>query len=813
MRAAFAAGMEGGIPEAVRELEALRVKRDAEFACIHALIVFHKRSSAVDSEVIESLAAAAPIAESMTSHAGLLLAARVLWHCGNFEESLRLIDGVLGPATVGPLQDEALLLKGWVELGLNPLSSEAARDLDRCNLVSDIDLAMARARCASARPNRRDMKSSAFEHLGQAIALAPTFWPALTEKALLLAEVGDWEQAMEVLERVFEMEGQADNLQALRIQSLEAFVRGDGAPNSVSLVEQLSESLRIHEGRNAHLHWLVSQPLSRVCGRQREILTRTLAMAERACELTHLPDQASVYLLELGLQRQRLGAHKSAMDAYLQAGQAEGGTVGAILGQVRCLIEEGALEDAEQQLEFLSVVQGDESLASSTGLPFLRALLRWRRDGDAAEHVSLLDESRAMHAAARQSASSLKSRSLYKVLTMADPDFMLELANEYLLHCDPSSKGKGRGSMNVAVQRGMSLLEATVALVPALLSARLLMAKVHLAMGQEDAASRVLDHCLELSPTFSEGHLLRAQIELGRGNADAAEASLELALSHNFKVRSSPLFHLIRARLLVRSGKLDEAATNLEDALRLPGVRDGAGSGESSPLGLSAHLADIFVEMIGVYSSLGRHAEAQELVAEAQARFRGQPSEVRMLIASSELALRKGELDRAVSILTAVPKNSPVYAEAQMARADIYLSHRHDKRAFAQCHRDLVRQDPTADGFMRLGDAYLRIQMPESAVEAYEGALDMNPTDPHIRSKIGRALIATHDYRRALEYHKKALRSAPGNLGLRLDLARLYLKLRRYEDAVMLLSQSIGDAGAEKGRRVDSVEAMKVGGS
>lgn len=56
-------------------------------------------------------------------------------------------------------------------------------------------------------------------------------------------------------------------------------------------------------------------------------------------------------------------------------------------------------------------------------------------------------------------------------------------------------------------------------------------------------------------------------------------------------------------------------------------------------------------------------------------------------------------------------------------------------------------------------------------------------------AQIGRALVSTHDYRRAVEYYRKALRGQPRSIPLRHDLARLCLKLSRFEDASAVLRQ------------------------
>lgn len=66
------------------------------------------------------------------------------------------------------------------------------------------------------------------------------------------------------------------------------------------------------------------------------------------------------------------------------------------------------------------------------------------------------------------------------------------------------------------------------------------------------------------------------QMALAHAHHSAAAAALEQALSCDFRVRSSPLYLLLRGQVQSHSGALEEARTTFEDALRLPGVRDGS---------------------------------------------------------------------------------------------------------------------------------------------------------------------------------------------------------------------------------------------
>ena len=228
-------------------------------------------------------------------------------------------------------------------------------------------------------------------------------------------------------------------------------------------------------------------------------------------------------------------------------------------------------------------------------------------------------------------------------------------------------------------------------------------------------------------------------------------------------------------------------------SVQLAGVRDGVGSSISV-----SDRVSIFVQLASVYARLNMLTEANNILAEGKSTFEGTADQIKILVAMSDIAIRNNDFTKAINILAKVPPTSLLHIHAQVAKADIYLKFRHDKQAFAQCYLDLVASDKSASNYILLGEAYMKIQAPESAIEAFENALRMNNNDSRLAEKIGKALVSTHDYRKAQEYYENALRNMPDNKAIRFDLAKLYTKLRQFDLASRVLTKALSNTDMEE---------------
>ncbi|KAL4636202.1 tetratricopeptide repeat protein 21B [Arapaima gigas] len=773
---AYAVLMQGRIQEAIHELESIKDRRDVSLCTMMALVYAHKKCQNPDREAIQELDAKVKEDRKNASPKGLYYAGLLLWHLGRNDKAREYVDRMI---KISSSTKEGIILKGWIDLTCNKdvYTKKAGKYFDEAlKEKADVFALMGKAHYYEIRQNY----SGALETINQAIVTFPCFLPAFIKKMKLLLTLQDWEQTVDAAQRLLQKD--KDNLEALRMLALHSLCREGDIGESVNHLANLVSSLEVHEPDNPELFYRMSLAFTRVCGRNEKILQQTHAMVDRAFSRSSGDSELAT---ELGFQFVLQGRVKEAIKWYKTAMTLDETSISALTGIIRCQLIEGHFEDAEQQLEFLTEIQ--QSIGKSVELLYLRAVLAAKKHRSVEEVSALLNDAVDTHF------SGLHGLPLgVEYFEKLNPDFLLEIIKEYIALCPNKPPPQGQPP-SPQLQNSASVLETVVKTVPGLLQAVYLMARVKFLSGEIESAQSSLQHCLEQNPSHVEAHLLMAQIYLLQGNFKLSSQSLELCLSYNFEIREHPLYHLIKAQAQKRMGELQEAIQTLQMVLSLPGVRRTAGSAKSRSKRVELSSADcvsVYLELAEAHWLNGEQHEAAKVMQDAINEFMGTSEELRVTIANADLALLRGDTELALSMLRNVTPEQPYYIQAKEKMADIYLNHRKEKRLYASCYRDLVEKLPSPHTYLLLGDAYMNIQEPEKAIEIYEQALKKNPKDGAVASKIGKALVKTHNYVKAINYYEAALKSGQQNF-LCYDLAELLMKLRQYERCERVLHEAL----------------------
>lgn len=276
--------------------------------------------------------------------------------------------------------------------------------------------------------------------------------------------------------------------------------------------------------------------------------------------------------------------------------------------------------------------------------------------------------------------------------------------------------------------------------------------------------------------------LLRIKLRVDQGNAPSASELARLAAIR----QSSPRFleaHLFLAKVaqnLFRSTRETAWLARGEEAARAAQTLD---PGDPRPLAVRLRLA----------LAAQRPAEARALLTDLEKLLAGDPE---LLALSGQVAESEGDLDRAISDLTAAVERVPSWTNL-FRLAD--LEARTGRTAEARQHLEqLVARNPgNIWGLDRLGGLELLSGDPARAERIYLDLIRLQPHRSHF-TNLGLARMLLHRPAEAVEAYRKALELAPGHITVLINLADAELE-QGHGPAARALYGEILDHLAERG--------------
>lgn len=812
----YALVMEDSYSEALRELSLLQGKREVELCVLLAMVHAHRSARIIDEEAVAVLETRIVDAEARASEPGLVEAATLLWHLGSYQRSMSMAEKVLRtqPNSVG-----AKCLLAWVSITPNednenvdggPVDAYAAQAIETfselagpsCTGKRSLESLMGMVRAYEL----TCQYEAAFEVITRISTDYAWFLPALVVKARILMQLRDWDSVLETVQHLLAQDD--GNVEALEILMVYTLTQESGIRQARNCVDKLAASVSSREPRNAPLCYRLGQTAARLAAGDVSILKASLKMIGRAREL--VPHRAD-FATEQGHQMLQLGDVKRAGDLFHEAQSIDELNMGGVYGSIEYLIREGKLDDAKEQLEFLKeMIIGDEKpaklmyfsgIVASRELGSLRNTFGTSTADSAAAAKLVLDdftESFEDHMMHLEKVGAKALASFTEYATEMDVPFLLDLTRECLMFCSGTPRATTETS-NPAILKAKEVLEVVTSTCPGTLAAQILHAKASFYDGDSESAIRVAAACIEHEPSYVDAYIMLAQVYIHQGKVRMAEQIIEQAMGYNFVVKESPQYYIVRAMVLQGESNLEEALKMLEMAMTLPCVKAAKLTGAAGPREKKnnstrmpsfihdisrSDMATLYLLLAKIHQDLGQMHEAVKVIEDASSEFRGTSEETRVVLANCDLVLARGDTTEALETLGAIPADSPHFVQAKSAMAQVYLKYNNDKAMFAKCYEELVQQHPTVQSYCTLGDALLQIQEPDKAIVAFEAAYRLEPNDASLASRLGKALIATHDYTRAVNYYVVAMENSEGTgIHLQIELAELYVKIKKFDEA------------------------------
>ncbi|KAF6259487.1 intraflagellar transport protein [Scenedesmus sp. NREL 46B-D3] len=783
----------GATSGAMRELYAVQSHPDVELVATAALLTAHQAAKVVDHDAVARLSMNLEAAEgSVTGQAGLQLAA-YLFYTHSFERARSILERCLQPGQRNDGSTTARLqtLLGFVLLEQH--AHEVAELQDERELQtalqlfdgvlqqehSDLEALLGKARALEA----TGAAQNAWELLSTASLQLPWAVPLLVELARLTLARQDWEGLADVVGRLQQAATQQLADLASEVQQQE--------PQNAGLMLQLIVEVAMQQ-------LMLDQPTAAAEG------------FEAALKLDELHMPAALGLAEAQLAAGQLAEAEQQLQflpELLAASKAAGGLdAGATAATGSGRHDGRASGVSTKSAAGTQLVAGGRSEAVSEPLLlYLRGMLAWKQ-GRQQEGLQQLQQYLDLQLAVVGELPY--GLAMFEVLHAGRVLGLLRM----LLGSVGGDPRQPSGPPSPLLANCIRVLEMLARFTHAHPEAQLLATRAQFLNGALDAASRKAADILRFNGDNIQAVLLVVGVHVRQGRPAEAMAALEAAVSANFGIRDAPLYHVTHAQVLVANGRLEEAKQVLEAAMALPGVRTAATSEQAARLAKRGCLpsvherCSIYLLLVDTIGKLNKGQqetpEAKNYLADAVREFKGTCEEVRVMVADCEAAIACGDVAGALQRLLRVPESSPHYTRARVSLAEIHLKHRQDRAAYIQCYLDLVETTPDCDSFCLLAEAFSAIQEPEKAANAYGSALALRPKDADLALAAAQALIAAHNYNRAIDYYNRAIRNDPSKLVLQHGLARLLLQLGQTRQATALLDkcleehQARGKAGA-----------------
>lgn len=282
------------------------------------------------------------------------------------------------------------------------------------------------------------------------------------------------------------------------------------------------------------------------------------------------------------------------------------------------------------------------------------------------------------------------------------------------------------------VKPAIAKLEPLIAKMPRNATLHFNLGRAYMAAGDSRAREQ-FEIALRLDPRHVAAKLALAALSLTQGQSGAASQAASEVLAED---PTNPSARLIRARALAKMGELEKACGDLAALLQMePTSKDGRA--ELAELNLREHR---FADAEDGFRALIRADDA-----------RGAPGFLRTEIA-------EGKIDPAVQFASELVKHSPERADLRRLFANTLISGGHYVAAAVQ-FQVLVSQNPKSPVlYLELGETKLRAADVPGALAAFQTARQLAPADPRpvldlalLYDRTGRSEQARKDYETVIQ--------------------------------------------------------------
>lgn len=774
---ALASGAEGKTSAGLATLDKLKSNLQAQLAIAYAKLWIHKQAKIQDFASMNDIESSLDSLLKSSSASSIIQAAQICWLTRDFDTALNLVQPL---TSTQPANRDASALVGWIKLTEGDRNSGRWFDLansDASMTARNIDPFVIYGKALYfANVNKWQESLSYLVQLSE-IADYPE---ANLERARVYLSSRSWELALESAQ-----EGSGRYVSDAEIHFLtvlyELGITGnlESARNST---KNLCEVILKYESENAEYITHVATVILGLSWSDRQIVDSLLTLFPKVLASNH--ENANL-LNVYGRLLIACNRAKEAVETLQSAVVLDSENINAFAGLVNAYILMNNMNDAQSQLDFL------EAMVSSTGnnLALLTLKQKIARLNQLPHDVDALlaamknhgdSVNKKLNTVMQSEGSSYKiqvDRFTDMIIILRLPDFedAMQEAMEYCSTLDKTVPDPRNGPV-------CDLIETMLDFVPGAVPFSYYLAILGYGEGRYVQATKAIQFVLNSHWGYnaSHCHLLLAQIRLQMKQFDEAEAALNRAVSFDFGIRSSLRYNMILAQLCDSRGQYDKAvetATNI--------TKTGEYTSAKAPEKLN-----VILFIAHVHKRAGNFNAALSTVDEALNKFTepGQVGQIKLFKAS--LLAKSDHVPEGLAILDSFDQKSELFSAARKSAAKIYLNILKDKAAYIKCFKQLAEVVPNKTNYLLLGDALINVKRFAEAVDCFKDALQDDPNDGQVALHLARAFMIVHAFDDALKAYEVAKEVSNDNKVV-LEYCRTMFKLRRYQEAQDIANETM----------------------
>ena len=752
----LASGVEGRTDMAIEELKKMNYRSDLVLLFCVAQYCVHKCADEPDKKELQRLHVQILKHIDTANSFSLSTSAQVAWMFCETNVLKDIMNGVSEDVAMMPMLGWMKLTDGDYE-GANRLFETVLKDPTKSY---DLLTLYGKALYLTAVKNHTEC----IQVYARILSLYD-FPEVNIEKARVYGMMGKWNMASEIAL------DQADHLptrmEAELMNALAILVRGGDAKKVIASMNVIVFLISEHEAKNWRLSVKLARAFGTLCCDCLPIIDRTLNIAQIAVNANPVESRC---LAVLGYHQMMARNYVVAYNTINEAIERNPEDFFAIRNMLKLLIETGRSDEVNDQLELYSYLD-DPCLA------LMESKARIARvDGDFDSQILTLLAALERHIETLDTENGINWK--YAKLEL-QPERVLDLfivmdiheivgALDELIVFNRSIRYAPNGAIGERIEKIFNVIERVI---PGHIPVKFARAFYDFSNKRFDDAESGL-YSIYLSKwnyRLPDALTLSASILCERGQKEAAQQYLDEALALDQTISRNMSFRLAKLQI-------DPTKSNIANLLDLfqstkQSVRD------------TIRFLDVCISAKDYYTGF--------ILLKLLAGMVAHPSVKSELVArQAMLVAGKGDLKKAMSLLEGLKQHSKYKLLAITTEARIKLEILDDSEGYIQVLKSLVKDDPSPQNLVVLGDAYTKVLCLDRAASVYSQVVDKANVNGAILKKYVSALVGAHRFDTAVTVFKATLTGLRNSVYVHLFLIKELIRIRRYEDAQACIVQT-----------------------